>query len=228
MGIIRDSFIIFKNWAEAINKLPDEYQLETYKALVEYGFSGEMPEKISPITSAMLTSFSVGMENSICRYKASVENGKKGGRPSKNDNQTQPSDNQNESEKNLEKPNKTQTNQDKPTHNLNVNVNDNVNININKKERVERKKTAVFTPPTLEEIIAYANERNSIVNPQKFFDFYEAGKWIDSNGKSVKNWKQKFITWENKEKDRLASKQIKQAQQESQLERAAKRLGVNL
>lgn len=63
MGIIRDSFIIFKNWADAINTLPDEYQLETYKALVEYGTTGIVPENISAVTKAMLISFSVGMEN---------------------------------------------------------------------------------------------------------------------------------------------------------------------
>ena len=39
MGIIRDSFVIFKNWAEAINALPEENQLETYKALVSYGLN---------------------------------------------------------------------------------------------------------------------------------------------------------------------------------------------
>ena len=35
----RESFVIYKNWAEAINLLPEEFQIETYKALVEYGLS---------------------------------------------------------------------------------------------------------------------------------------------------------------------------------------------
>ena len=86
MGIIRDSFIIFKNWAEAINALPEENQLETYKALIEYGLHGQMPQDISPVSKAMLISFSVGMENSIAKYNASVENGKLGGRPPKDKN----------------------------------------------------------------------------------------------------------------------------------------------
>ena len=56
-----------------------------------------------------------------------------------------------------------------------------------------------FIPPTLEEVKAYCQERNNNVDPQKFFDYYEQGRWKDSKGNPVKNWKQKLITWENKE-----------------------------
>jgi hypothetical protein len=56
-----------------------------------------------------------------------------------------------------------------------------------------------FTPPTLEEVQAYVKERKSTVDPQRFFEYYETGGWKDSKGQSVKNWKQKLITWEKKE-----------------------------
>ena len=131
MGIIRDSFVMFKNWSEAIEALPEEYQLECYKAVSKYGLTGEIPEGISPVTKAILISFSKGMENNIARYHASVENGKKGGRPKK-----EPST---ESE-NLEKPSKTQENLDEPTHNLNVNVNVNEDDNVNDFQLVNKLK----------------------------------------------------------------------------------------
>lgn len=128
MGIIRDSFVILKNWAEAIGALPEEYQLETYKALMQYGLNGEIPQEISPVAKAMLISFSKGMENNILRYKASVENGKLGGRPKKSEDLEEPSEtkeNPNKPNHNLEKPSETQPNLDEP--NPNLNVNDNVN-----------------------------------------------------------------------------------------------------
>lgn len=139
MGIIRDSFVMFKNWTDAINALPEEYQLETYKAVVAYGINGEIPQNLSPIANAMLISFSKGMENSIARYNASVENGKKGGRPPKNENPAE----ENKTQENLEKPNLTQENQEQPSNNLNVNdnvnvgVNGNVNVNENKKNNLK-------------------------------------------------------------------------------------------
>lgn len=69
-----------------------------------------------------------------------------------------------------------------------------INLQDNKKEKVKKEK---FTPPTLEEVQNYANSRNRADLAARFFDYFEAGAWKDSLGKPVKNWKQKFITWEN-------------------------------
>lgn len=53
-----------------------------------------------------------------------------------------------------------------------------------------------FTPPTLEEVTAYCQERGSTVNPKQFYDYFSEGGWVDSKGQKVRNWKQKILTWE--------------------------------
>lgn len=53
-----------------------------------------------------------------------------------------------------------------------------------------------FVPPTLEEVAAYCKERNSPVDPKQFWEYFDAGNWIDSKGQKVHSWKQKLITWE--------------------------------
>lgn len=58
---------------------------------------------------------------------------------------------------------------------------------------------AKFVPPTLEEVQSYCESRNSDVDPKKFFEYYDAGGWKDAKGNSVKNWKQKLITWEGRQ-----------------------------
>ena len=63
----------------------------------------------------------------------------------------------------------------------------------------EGEKRKRFIPPTLEEVQAYVKERNSSVDPKRFFEYYETGGWKDAKGQSVKNWKQKLITWEKKD-----------------------------
>lgn len=55
-----------------------------------------------------------------------------------------------------------------------------------------------FVPPTLAEVEAYVRERNSSVDPKKFWDYFNAGDWMDSEGKPVLRWKQKLITWEGR------------------------------
>ena len=67
--------------------------------------------------------------------------------------------------------------------------------NLLKKRQSSKKKE--FTPPTLEEVKAYCEERKNNVNPQRFIDHYAVADWKDTNGKPVRNWKQKIISvWE--------------------------------
>ena len=52
-----------------------------------------------------------------------------------------------------------------------------------------------FTPPTLEEVNEYIQEKGYSVDAKYFMDYYESAKWHDSKGKPVKNWKQRIVTW---------------------------------
>jgi len=74
-----------------------------------------------------------------------------------------------------------------------INNNNNNNNNNFKRESVERKK------PTLEQVKEFAQSKGRSDLAQKFFDYYEQGNWHDKDGKAIKNWKLKFITWLNKE-----------------------------
>lgn len=60
-----------------------------------------------------------------------------------------------------------------------------------------------FVPPTLGEIQEYISTMNLNVDPQAFYDYFtapdsEGRTWIDSEGKPVRNWKQKIQTWSRK------------------------------
>lgn len=59
-----------------------------------------------------------------------------------------------------------------------------------------------FTPPTADDVAAYVADRKLVIDPKMFFDYFTAGKWKDSEGKPVKNWKQKALTWDSHERQR--------------------------
>lgn len=105
----KDGFIFYKSFYDSINALDESMQLEVYKALAEYGLTGEMRDDLSPITKALLTAMIPTIDNANKRYVASVENGKKGGRPKKNKEVVQ------EIKENLEEP---RHNLEKPKQNL--------------------------------------------------------------------------------------------------------------
>ena len=66
----------------------------------------------------------------------------------------------------------------------------------NIKNEKNKEDSSRFTPPTLDEVIAYAKEKNQNEDlARRFYDYFTTGDWIDSKGKKVSNWKQKFITW---------------------------------
>lgn len=57
-----------------------------------------------------------------------------------------------------------------------------------------------FVPPKIDDINAYIAEKGLIVNGQVFLDYFTAGDWKDSEGKPVKNWKQKLISWDERDR----------------------------
>ena len=138
----------------------------------------------------------INMDDSITEYAALVErngkNGKKGGRPAKTD--TNPENPVGFSE--------TQKSRGQKTEDRGQKTED-------RSEDADKPRRARFVPPTREEVRAYCRERNSSVDADRFFDYFEAGNWIDAKGQPVKSWKQKLLTWENKGGDRREAGQTR-------------------
>lgn len=64
----------------------------------------------------------------------------------------------------------------------------------------ERKPQKRFTPPTLEEVKAYCQERKNNVDAERWFDYYSANGWkVGRNG--MKDWKATVRYWERKDKE---------------------------
>lgn len=55
-----------------------------------------------------------------------------------------------------------------------------------------------FTPPSLKDIEAYCKETKSKIDPQTFFDYYEANGWMTGRVK-MKNWKAALRNWNKRE-----------------------------
>lgn len=117
---MRESFVFYKSFYDAIKDLPRDVQGEIYTAIMEYSLYGKETENLKPIARSVFTLMKPQIDVNNKRF----ENGKKGGRP-KNENETneKPKDNQKETK-------------DEP------NVNDNANVNIENTTNVVSKKDA--------------------------------------------------------------------------------------
>lgn len=67
------------------------------------------------------------------------------------------------------------------------------------------KKGRALAPPTRNEVLEYARQRGrALALGDRFYDYFTEGLWMDAKGNPVRNWKQKFITWEKHEPPRPA------------------------
>ena len=192
----RESFVFYRSFYEGIKELPRDIQGEVLTAIMEYGLNGATTENQKPITKAMFALIKPQLDANNQRF----ENGKKGGRPKANCNQT-------------ETETKPKQNRNKTKPEPNVNVNDNVNdiSFLSKKKQKSDAGRKKFTIPTPEEVQAYCDERKNGILGQQFCDFYSAKGW--KIGKEpMKDWKAAVRTWEMRRKDQSTPITQSQAQ----------------
>ena len=67
------------------------------------------------------------------------------------------------------------------------------------KDSIESSCAKRFTPPTVEEVRAYCNEKGYAVDPERFVDFYESKGWMVGKSK-MKDWKACVRNWERQDK----------------------------
>lgn len=155
---MRESFIFYRSWADAIDTLSDKEQLQIYRAIIGYALDGEEPniDKMSRTSRAMWALIKPQIYSNIKRY----EDGCKGGAPKGNANAKK----------------STEEKQPKNNHRLipennrkqpNDNDNDNENVNDNENECENSAHT-----PTREEV--YLKNQ---------FDLFP--RWCEENAPSV-------------------------------------------
>ena len=70
-----------------------------------------------------------------------------------------------------------------------------IEIDTEIKESKAKKTTKVFTPPTIEEVQEYCNERMNGIDAEQFVDYYQTRGWVVGKVK-MKDWKAAVRTWE--------------------------------
>lgn len=114
----KKSFILYIDYEQNFSMLTDEQLGKLLRIIINYEKTQQNPDttQLEPILQMAFTFIKGDLDRARAKYNASVNNGKKGGRPRN------------------KKPSKTQQNLDKPNPNLNedvdVDVNDDVDVNV--------------------------------------------------------------------------------------------------
>ena len=62
-----------------------------------------------------------------------------------------------------------------------------------------KQKNTKFSPPTLEEVQAYCQEKQYTFDAVMFWNHYEANGWVQGEGKPIKSWQACCNTWQRRE-----------------------------
>ena len=180
-------FYLFTDYSEKFKRLSDEQFGQLVRALLTYKKTGEEPEIDDLVVGMAFDVIRMDIDKQAETYRNKAEAGRKGGSKTK------------QLEAELSKPKQTEAEESKPKQ-------DEAEASIKRKRKIkEEEKEDIkenqvrekrFTPPTLEEVQAYCQERHSPVDPVQFFNYFSEGNWTDSKGNKVRNWKQKLLTWE--------------------------------
>ena len=175
----RDSFVFYKSFYEAIKEIDEKNQLQVFVAICEYSLN-EKEIELTGISKAIFTLIKPNIDSAKARYTASVENGKKGGRPKK-ETQQKPSKNLNKTQ---QKPSKN-LNEDED---VNVDVDDNVNEDINT-QKIHFAEFVSMTNAEYEKLISthgkdFADQCISVLDNYKG----ASGKTYKSDYRAILNW----------------------------------------
>lgn len=196
---MRDSMVFYRNFRDAIEKLPSDIRLEAYEQIFAYAFDEKKPSE--GIAGAIVQMIVPQIDKNNKRYedgKKGGQYGALGGRPKKNPTETP--------EKPLENPTETpkcksvrvsECQSDKVQECKSASVSECESAA--PKEPKEPPKR--FRPPTVDEVEAYCLERNNRVNAERFVDYYTSNGW--KVGKNpMKDWKAAVRSWEKHDDER--------------------------
>lgn len=117
------------------------------------------------------------------KQETARQNGKKGGRPKKQETEQKPSENQTETQKN-------------PGVSICLtNKNKNKNKNRIEEKEINKEKSARFVPPTPDEVTEYSTSRGHPIEGNAFCDYYTARGWQYNRGQPMKDWRAAVRTW---------------------------------
>ena len=184
---MRDSFVFYSSYADAITMIDDSAsQMNVLKAIWAYAFREEEPKEGS-LNKIETIIFSMARPT-IEASKRNYENGLKGGRPKKTPLKTPLLTNDND--------NVTKNLNEKDTYNVTENLNNNVN---------SLKENKHFKKPTLEQIQSFCEKKNLGLDPVEFFEYYEKTNW-----ENVYNWQALIVAW-NKRQIESYNRQVQSA-----------------
>lgn len=170
----RKQFTFYRSYYEAIKHLPERDKAKVLMSILSYALDDIMPESLTGAALSVFTLIRPTLDSG--RIKAQNRLNKSKTNEEQNENKTESNAHQTRKEKEREKEVEVEVEREKDIV----------------KENYKRKK---FTPPAVDEVAAYCQERRNGINAQHFVDYYSSRNWMLGKVK-MSDWRAAVRTWE--------------------------------
>lgn len=176
----RDQFTFYRSYYEALKALPKRDQTSVLMSVIGYALDEEIP-KLSGVPLSVFTLIRPTLDSGRNKARSRMKKGgtseeQIGTNEKQNGTNVEQSINEGEIEKEREEEGENDSSLP-PTP-------------------LSRGKSKRFSPPSVEEVRAYCQERGNGIDPEAFVDFYSARGWKYGAGRPIVDWKAAVRTWE--------------------------------
>lgn len=176
----RDQFTFYRSYYEALKALPKRDQTSVLMSVIGYALDEETPS-LSGVPLSVFTLIKPTLDSGRNKARSRMKKGgtseeQIGTNEKQNGTNVEQSINEGEIEKEREEEGENDSSLP-PTP-----------LSSGKSKR--------FSPPSVEEVCAYCQERGNGIDPEAFVDFYAARGWKYGAGRPIVDWKAAVRTWE--------------------------------
>lgn len=208
----KNSFVIYTDCLEQLEVIPDAERGVLFLDVLRYARTGIMPNIENPFLKALFLGFKNQIDRDCAKYeevcKKRAEAGRNGGNQRvANLKQSQA----NGSNCNQNQANASNTKQSQASgSNIKANQADNDSDNDSDSDNVidikkSKGKTSRFTPPTIQEVKSFIDEKGYSIDAETFIAFYESNGWMVGKNK-MKDWRMAIVTWSKRDNVHLQRK----------------------
>lgn len=191
---------------EAAQYMPESHRGPFIAALVGYGLTGELPDESEPWYPTFYVCKSrldMSAEASIRNREAGIASGRaRRKRSSKQDTNTRSNtcsdDSGTDAQTDVNTCSDTRSNSRSNTPSTSVRTEVRKGEVRKGKEKGDRALKR-FTPPSPDEVAAYAKEQCLNIDPVRFCDYYESCGWVVGRNRPMKDWKAAARRWSKNE-----------------------------
>ena len=210
-----ESFVFYGTWEEQLECLDPAIRGQFLEAIINYGLREEEPD-FTGLARALWVGIKNDMDNAKARRIKNMENGKRGGIQKSLNAGTKKEQSPNPQEQaddaqvkeplaspseclatpsdRLASPSQSYLDVD-----VDVDGNGDVDADVNPHSGTiapQAPPKRRFVKPTVDEVRAYCAERKNNIDPQYFWDYYEARGWKAGGRSAMKDWRAAVRTWE--------------------------------